>query len=98
MPVSEATAALLHTCRQRTGASALSFEECIALLVDHEVHARNDHKLLWLLKNAYLQYGQAAIEDIDGRAGRGIDRREVLRQKLLAIACLGRILFVPDHF
>ena len=60
------------------GMAALSFEERIALLVDREVHARNDRKLLRLLKNAHLKYGQAAIEDIDNRPGRGIDRREVM--------------------
>lgn len=60
------------------GMAALSFEERVALLVDREVHARNDRKLARLLKNARLKYGQAAIEDIDSRAGRGIDRREVM--------------------
>ena len=60
------------------GMAALSFEERIALLIDREVHARNDCKLLRLLKNAHLKYGQAAIEDIDNRPGRGIDRREVM--------------------
>ena len=60
------------------GMTALSFEERVALLIDREVHARNDRKLVRLLKNAHLKYGQAAIEDIDARAGRGIDRREVM--------------------
>ena len=60
------------------GMAALSFEERIALLIDREVHCRNDRKLLRLLKSAHLKYGQAAIEDIDTRAGRGIDRREVM--------------------
>ena len=60
------------------GMAALSFEERIALLIDREVHARNERKLVRLLKNAHLKYGQAAIEDIDARAGRGIDRREVM--------------------
>lgn len=62
----------------QSGMTALSFEERLALLVDREVHARNDRKLLRLLKNAHLKYGQAAIEDIDNRPGRGIDRREVM--------------------
>ena len=60
------------------GMAALSFEERVAMLIDREVHARNDRKLLRLLKNARLKYGQAAIEDIDARAGRGIDRRAVM--------------------
>jgi DNA replication protein DnaC len=62
----------------QSGMAALSFEERMALLVDREVHCRNDRKLLRLLKNAQLKYGQAAIEDIDSRPGRGIDRREVM--------------------
>jgi len=62
----------------QSGMAALSFEERMALLVDREVHCRNDRKLLRLLKNAHLKYGQAAIEDIDSRPGRGIDRREVM--------------------
>lgn len=40
----------------------------MALLIDREVHARNDRKLVRLLKNARLKYGQAAIEDIDVRS------------------------------
>lgn len=60
------------------GMTALSFEERMALLVDREVHLRNDRKLLRLLRNARLKYGQATIEDIDSRTGRGIDRREVM--------------------
>lgn len=62
----------------QSGMAALSFEERLALLVDREVHTRNDRKLLRLLKNARLKYGQAAIEDIDHRPGRGIDRRDVM--------------------
>lgn len=58
--------------------AAMSFEERLTLLVDREVHCRSDRKLLRLLKSAHLKYGQAAIEDIDARPGRGIDRREVM--------------------
>jgi DNA replication protein DnaC len=62
----------------QSGMAALSFEERLALLVDREIYCRNDRKLVRLLKNAQLKYAQAAIEDIDARAGRGIDRREVM--------------------
>lgn len=62
----------------QSGMAAMSFEERLALLVDREVHYRSDRKLLRLLKNAHLKYGQAAIEDIDTRPNRGIDRREVM--------------------
>jgi len=58
--------------------SMLSFEERLALLVDRETHHRNDQKLVRLLKQARLKYGQASIEDIDTRASRGIDRRTVM--------------------
>ena len=60
------------------GMAGMSFEERLALLVDREIHCRNDRKLVRLLKSAHLKYAQAAIEDIDARAGRGIDRREVM--------------------
>jgi DNA replication protein DnaC len=50
----------------------------MALLVDRAIHCRNDRKLHRLLKNAHLKYGHAAIEDIDSRPGRRIDRREVM--------------------
>ncbi|MDN5836110.1 MAG: IS21-like element helper ATPase IstB [Nitrosospira sp.] len=62
----------------QSGMAAMSFEERLALLVEREVHYRSDRKLLRLLKNANLKYGQATIEDIDTRPSRGIDRREVM--------------------
>lgn len=71
-------AAALEEQLAQPGMGALSFEERVALLVERELHCRNDRKLMRLLKNARLKYGQAAIEDIDSRAGRGIDRREVM--------------------
>ncbi len=60
------------------GMAGMSFEERMALLVDREVHCRNDRRLARLLKAARLKYGQANIEDIDSRPARGIDRREVM--------------------
>ena len=71
-------AAGLEEQMAQPGMAAMSFEERVALLVDREVHASNDRKLLRLLKNARLKYGQAVIEDIDSRAGRGINRSEVM--------------------
>jgi DNA replication protein DnaC len=53
----------------------MSFEERLALLVDREVNARSDRKQTRLLQKARLKYPRAAIEDIDSRAGRGIDRK-----------------------
>lgn len=60
------------------GTHALSFEERLALLVERELHQRDDKRRERLLKEARLKYPQAAIEDLDGRAGRGIDRRTVM--------------------
>ncbi len=60
------------------GMTALSFEERLALLIDREVHYRSDRRLTRLLKQAKLKYAQAAIEDIDTRAGRGIERGAVM--------------------
>lgn len=57
---------------------SLSFEERIALLVERELHQRDDKRRERLLKEARLKYPQAAIEDLDGRAGRGIDRGSVM--------------------
>lgn len=76
------------------GMGALSFEERVALLVERELHCRNDRKLLRLLKNARLKYGQAAIEDIDSRTGRGIDRREVMSLALGDWVCAGHSVLV----
>lgn len=60
------------------GAASMSFEERLALLVDREIHHRNDRRQERLLKQAKLKYPQAAIEDIDARPARGIDRRTVM--------------------
>jgi DNA replication protein DnaC len=60
------------------GMTAMSFEERLALLVDREVHCRNDRKLVRLLQRARLKYAQATIEDIDTRPTRGVDRRTVM--------------------
>ena len=62
----------------QAGMSTLSFEERLALLVEREVHLRHDKRRARLLKEARLKYPQAAIEDIDTRAGRGLDRRAVM--------------------
>ncbi|WP_237174131.1 IS21-like element helper ATPase IstB [Paracandidimonas lactea] len=60
------------------GLSAMSFEERLALLVDREVHWRSDRRQARLLKQARLKYPQAAIEDIDTRPTRGLDRPAVM--------------------
>ena len=60
------------------GMASMSFEERLALLVDREIHYRTDRRLVRLLKQAHLKYPQAAIEDIDARPTRGIDRNAVM--------------------
>jgi DNA replication protein DnaC len=57
---------------------ALSFEERLTLLIERELHHRQDRRLERLLKNARLKYRQAMIEDIDSRPGRGIERRDLM--------------------
>ena len=58
--------------------AALSFAYRLTLLVARETPHRQDRRLLRLLQKARLKYGQATIEDIDSRSGRGINRREVM--------------------
>jgi DNA replication protein DnaC len=60
------------------GMAAMSFEERLALLVDREVHGRQDRRCARLLKMAKLKYAQATIEDFDGRTGRGLERGAVM--------------------
>ena len=62
----------------QAGMTGISFEERFALLVDREVHWRSDKKRERLLKEAHLKYPQAAIEDLDSRASRGLDRKAVM--------------------
>jgi DNA replication protein DnaC len=71
-------AAALQDQLTNAGMTAMSFEERAALLVEREVHWRGDKKRERLLKDAKLRYPQAAIEDLDSRSGRGIDRKAIL--------------------
>lgn len=61
-----------------SASTALSFEERLALMVDREVHLRGDKRRAALLKKAQLKYPQAAIEDVDGRTGRGFERSTLM--------------------
>ena len=63
---------------QQAGMAAMSFEERMALLVEREVHGRQERRLMRLIRNARLKYPQARIEDLDCRASRGIDRATVM--------------------
>ena len=62
----------------QAGMTALSFEERLSLLVDREVHWRNDKRQARLLKDAKLKYSQASIEDLNTSAGRGLERKAVM--------------------
>ena len=55
----------------------LSFEERLALLVEREVASRDDRRRARLLSMARLKYPQATIEDVDTRAGRGVERAQI---------------------
>jgi DNA replication protein DnaC len=62
----------------QAGMTALSFEERLSLLVDREVHWRNDKRQARLLKDAKLNYSQASIEDLNTGVGRGLERKAVV--------------------
>ena len=55
----------------------LTFADRLGLLVDKEADARDSRRLAARLKSAKLRY-PAAVEDIDFRAPRGLDRSVVL--------------------
>ncbi len=55
-------------------ATELSFEERFALLVDREIHWRDNKRRDRLLKQAKLKQPQACLEDLDHRPGRGLDK------------------------
>jgi DNA replication protein DnaC len=74
----EGLAGALEEQLTQPGLANLSFEERLTMLVDREVHHRNERKLTRLLKNARLKYGQATLEDLDSRAGRGVERSQIM--------------------
>ncbi len=74
----ETMAQALEQQLTQSGIGAMSFEERLALLVDREVHGRQERRCARLLKNARLKYPQAAIEDLDSRATRGLERSAVM--------------------
>ncbi len=56
---------------------SLSFEERLGLLVDRERTHRDNARLDRLLKVARLKHASACVENIDYRAGRGLEKRLV---------------------
>lgn len=59
-------------CQSAT--QSLSFEERLGLLVDRECTYRDNKRLDRLLKIARLKHAGACLEDVDHRAGRGLDK------------------------
>ena len=57
--------------------ASLAFEDRLALLVEREGAHRSSHRLKRLLAKARLKYGQACLEDLDTRTGRGLEAAKV---------------------
>jgi DNA replication protein DnaC len=55
-------------------ADQLAHGDWLALLLDREVTERNHRRLQYRLRNARLRHSQAAIEDVDYRTPRRLDR------------------------
>ncbi len=53
-----------------------SFDDRLALLVEHEASQRHDRKLKRLFRAAALPE-EAALEDLDAKASRGLDRAQL---------------------
>jgi DNA replication protein DnaC len=71
-----AMAQALEEQRRQPDIDSLGFEERLALLVEREATGREDRRMRARLKFAGLRQS-ACIEDIDWRAGRGMDRHVI---------------------
>ena len=69
----------LQEQQQMPDIETLSFEDRLGLLIDREMTEREDRRLQTRLRKAKLKH-QAAIEDIDYRTPRGLDK-SLLRQR-----------------
>lgn len=67
----------LEEQQQTPAVQSLSFEERIALLVDRERLWRDNQRRTRLLRGARLKVSQASIEDINYKANRGLDERQI---------------------
>lgn len=65
--------------QQQTPATlqSLSFEERFALLIDRERLYRDNQRRTRLLRGAHLKVAEASIEDINYKAARGLDKRQI---------------------
>ncbi len=69
--------AALNDTALHASAEGLPFEQRLALLVQREIDWRDSKRVARLLKAARLKVSTACVEDIDWRAGRGLDRHLV---------------------
>lgn len=67
----------LEEQQQNPAAQALSFEERFALLVDRERLYRENQRRTRLLRGARLKVAEASLEDINYKAARGLDKRQI---------------------
>lgn len=57
----------------------LDFEERISLMVDKEMHARDNKRLSMLLRRARFRYPNACVEELDFKASRGLHKPAILQ-------------------
>lgn len=67
----------LEEQQQTPTIQALSFEERIALIVDRERLYRDNQRKSRLLRGAHLKVAAACIEDINYKATRGLDKKQI---------------------
>jgi hypothetical protein len=67
----------LEEQQQTPAIQALSFEERIALIVDPKRLYRDNQRRTRLLRGAHLKVAEASIEDINYKAARGLDKRQI---------------------
>ena len=70
-------AAALEEQQSMPPTQTLSFEERLALLVDRERLYRDNTRRTRLLQQAHLKVAQACLEDLDYKAARGLDKRQI---------------------
>jgi DNA replication protein DnaC len=67
----------LEEQQQTPTLQSLSFEERFGLLVDRERLYRDNQRRTRLLRGAHLKVAEASIEDINYKAARGLDKRQI---------------------
>jgi DNA replication protein DnaC len=67
----------LEEQQQSPAIQALSLEERIALIVDRERLYRDNLRRTRLLRGAHLKVAAACVEDINYKAARGLDKRQI---------------------